>query len=65
MRITPRQLAYLSHAAKGESFKRIAHFEGVSFETVRTTLNTVRDRHGAKNVTHLVAMAVAEGLVKP
>ena len=65
LRLRPREIDYLSHFTRGMTAKDVARVEGVSPFTVNVTIQNARERNGAANIAHLVAMAVAEGLVKP
>lgn len=65
LRLTPRELQYVAHLARGIPAKEAAEIEGVTPATLRNTLLIARARSDARNTQHLVAMAVAEGLVKP
>lgn len=51
------------HVANGLTFAEIAEVEMVSPKTVKNTLDRARERVGAKNLPHLVALAVSSGLV--
>lgn len=62
--LTLRQVQLLVHAANGFTFKEIAEREMISPKTVANTLDEARRRAGARNLTHLVALAVSAGLVQ-
>jgi DNA-binding CsgD family transcriptional regulator len=65
MQFTPKEKEYLVCLASGLTVAEAALAQGVSVHTGVAHLRNMRMKTGARNVTHLVAMAVAEGLVKP
>lgn len=61
--LTPAELRVLTFAASGLTKAEIAAELQVSEETVRSQTATARDRIGARNVTHAVAIAITDGLI--
>jgi DNA-binding CsgD family transcriptional regulator len=61
--LTLRQLQYLAHAANGLTFDEIADREYVTRDAVKSSFSEARKRCDARNVTHLVALAVSLGLI--
>ncbi|MDP6946607.1 MAG: helix-turn-helix transcriptional regulator [Myxococcota bacterium] len=60
-RLSPRELEILSMVAEGLTTKRIARRLGVSFATVRTHLERLRAKLGAKSRAEAVARAIQTG----
>lgn len=61
--LTPRQMEFLSMAANGMTAQEIADAEFVSISTVNNALEQARQRAGARNTTHLVALCIAAGMI--
>jgi DNA-binding CsgD family transcriptional regulator len=61
--LTLRQLQLLVHVANGLSAEEIADAEKISPSTVRNTLHSAKERAGARNLPHLVAIVVSCGLI--
>ena len=56
--LSSREVAFLADSADGLTFDQIARKHGVSAETVKTRLTKARQRLGAKNTAHAVAIAL-------
>lgn len=63
--LTPRQLEALALAAAGSTDAGIGLAMGCTQRTARAHLQGARDRLGALNTTHAVAIAIARRLIKP
>ncbi len=59
--LTPRELEILAMVAEGLTSKRIARRLGIAFCTVRTHLERVRGKLGARSRAEAVARAVRTG----
>lgn len=53
---TPAQLDIMGRLAQGECIGEVAFARGVSRRTVELQLQNLRERFGARNCYHLVAM---------
>ena len=53
----------MEHVALGDTSPEIASRLGISHETVRTHVRNAMGKSGARSRAHLVAKALAEGLV--
>jgi two-component system, NarL family, response regulator len=53
----------VEHVALGDTGPEIASRLGISHETVRTHVRNAMGKSGARSRAHLVAKALAEGLV--
>ena len=56
--LSSREVAFLADSAEGLTTGEIARKRGVSPETVKTRLKKARQRLGAKNTAHAVAIAL-------
>lgn len=61
--LTQRQLEFMSLYASGYSYRDIANAKFVSYNTVRTVLETARSNVGAGSLTHLCVLAVEAGVI--
>lgn len=61
--LTPRQIELTNLASKGMDSQGIADTVGIKVNTVRITLQQARERVGAKNIAHLVAISLRKGLI--
>lgn len=61
--LTPRQIELTNLASKGMDSQDIADAVGIKVNTVRITLQQARERVGAKNIAHLVAISIRKGLI--
>lgn len=64
-RLTPRELQVLRRLSAGESSRSIAATLGLSTETVRTHVQAVRRKLGARSRLEAVATATRRGLIGP
>ena len=62
--LTPRQLEYLALYASGTELREIAAIKFVSYETVKKTLGSAKERVGAVNLTHLCVLALESGVIR-
>ena len=60
---TPRQLEFLAMSAEGFTVQEVADAFFVAPDTVKEALGDARRRAGARNTTHLVAIAMAAGRI--
>lgn len=64
--LSPRQLQIVRLAANGRTDQQIATALGLSIHTIRANWRWyIRDRLGAGDRTHAVALAITKGLVRP
>ncbi len=63
MRLTPRELDVLRHLAMGLTNREMCARLGVTKNTLRTHLKTVRGKLGAADRAHMVAIARAHDLL--
>lgn len=61
--LTEREREVVEHVALGDTSPEIASRLGISHETVRTHVRNAMGKSGARSRAHLVAKALAEGLV--
>jgi DNA-binding CsgD family transcriptional regulator len=61
--LTRRETQVLQLAADGQSRKEVALVLGISLHTVKTQGNTAREKLGAANTSHAVAIALRQGLI--
>ncbi len=64
-KLTPKQSLYIAEMASGKNTYQIAFDNNVSEHTVRNTLAKARDRVNSPSTTHVVAIAIVNGWVKP
>lgn len=62
-RLTPREAEIMSHTAKGMKYEEIAIKLGISRETVKSHIFSVKLRLDAHTLQHAVALSVAHGLI--
>jgi len=62
--LTERQEDILFLLSEGSSSKEIARRLGVSYRTVEHQIEAIKRRLGARNVTHAVAIAVAQAIIE-
>ena len=60
---TPREIQILELLAQGFTKDEIAEETGLSTHTVKTHVYRITHRWGARNATHLVVMAIQDGLI--
>jgi DNA-binding CsgD family transcriptional regulator len=63
MLLTRRETQVLQLAADGQTRKEVALVLGVSLHTVKTQGNMAREKLGASNTSHAVAIALRQGLI--
>jgi len=63
--ITPRETEILEYLAEGYSGKEIAQKLGIAPTTVDRHVEHARLKFGARNRTHLVAVAIQHGVLVP
>jgi DNA-binding CsgD family transcriptional regulator len=56
--LAPRERVYLMDAARGFTAKQTAHRNGVTVNTVNTSLKRAKQALGASNITHAVVCAL-------
>lgn len=61
--VTQRQLEFLALYASGYSYSDIAQAKFVSYNTVRTVLETARSNVGAGSLTHLCVLTLEAGMI--
>lgn len=59
----PRELETLRLLSQGYTFKEIAVFMGIQWQTIKNRLTVVRSKLGARNTIHAVAIAKDRGLI--
>ncbi len=64
-RFTPAEADVLTMRARGLTGAQIAQERGTSAETVKTQTKAARERVGARNAAHAVAIGIRSGEVKP
>lgn len=65
IKLTPREIETLLWAARGKGRWEISVILGVSEDTVKTRLEKSRQKLGAANTTHAIAIALLQGLLLP
>lgn len=65
IRLTPREIEVLTWAAKGKSRWEASVILGICEDTVKTHLENIRNKLGATNTTHAIAIALMNGLLLP
>ncbi len=60
-RPTPRQLEAIALIARGMTYIEIGHEMGIGYWTVKDTLDDLRERVGARNTPHAIAVCVIHG----
>jgi DNA-binding CsgD family transcriptional regulator len=63
--LTPRELEVVGLLARGLSGSKIADRLIISPETVRTHIRNAMEKRGARTRSHLIAIAVRDGLIRP
>lgn len=63
LELTPFEIRCLCMFAEGGTYASVGRRLGISAETVKSTLKSVRERLGAKNTTHAVALAIRTGTI--
>jgi DNA-binding CsgD family transcriptional regulator len=61
--LSPQQLRILTALAQGATYPTAAERFGVGTETVKTQTKLIREKLGARNTTHAVAIAIREGVI--
>jgi DNA-binding CsgD family transcriptional regulator len=64
LRLTNDEVRYITFLADGWSVEQTASAVGTTAAALNAKLRLMRAKTAANNTTHLVAMAVAQGLVK-
>lgn len=64
MIVTPKQKEILRHLSNGVLQKQIGDHLGISVKTVENHLRQLKQRNQCKTPTHLVAMALRQGVLK-
>lgn len=59
--LTAREADTLALVCNGHTNEEIAYRQGVSVETIKTRVKVIRRRYGARNRSHLVALAFRAG----
>lgn len=62
--LSPTELEVLRLLASGLSMKLIADWRGRSMNTIRRQLERIREKLGARNAPHAVALGFRKGLVE-
>lgn len=62
--LTHRQLDVLHLLARGHSSKEAARYLAVSHRTIEHQIDAIKKKLGARNVTHAVAIAVAQSVIE-
>lgn len=65
VRLSPQEIETLTWTARGKSRWEIGVILGVSEDTVKARLEKIRQKLGASNTTHAIAMAILHGLLLP
>lgn len=63
MPLTPRERVVLAEIATGKSTQEVAKHLGRAHDTIKTQLSRILKKMDAKNRTHMVALAVQQGLL--
>ena len=63
--LTPRCVAVLAGAARGETMRETAARLHISARTVELERRVAVQRIGGRNTTNAVALAIARGLIEP
>ena len=63
LRLTGKELLAVKLAADGSTVAETARIVGLSSETVKTQLSRARRKLGARNMAHLVALALRAGII--
>ena len=61
--VRPHEVRVLQAVADGRTAFEASVELGLSYSTVRTYIKTARERLGASNTTHAVALAFRQGLI--
>ena len=61
--LTPRQKEILSLSSHGKTYEEVAHTLGISEETVRSHLMTIRIKFNVKNTMGAVSIALSQGIL--
>jgi DNA-binding CsgD family transcriptional regulator len=64
MKLTKREVQVLQHLADGLSSREVAKRLGISYFTVKRHRVKIRQRLGATNLVHAVAIALEEHLIE-
>lgn len=65
IRLTPREIEILTWIAKGKSRWEVGTILNISEDTVKAHLENVRQKLGAANTTHAIAIALLHGMLLP
>jgi DNA-binding CsgD family transcriptional regulator len=63
LELSPFEAEVLNMFAQGHGYESIAEDRGVTKETIKTQMKFVRDKLGANNTTHAVAIAIRRGVI--
>jgi DNA-binding CsgD family transcriptional regulator len=61
--LTPHQVRILDKLASGGTYPTVAAEAGISEETIKSQAKLIREKLGARNTTHAVAIAMREGII--
>ena len=62
--LTPKEIAILKSAADGLNYIQIANKCGICRNTVKNHCCNIREKLGADNTTHAVAIALRRGIIE-
>ena len=63
--LTPREVEVMLWTARGKTYNEISTVLGISENTVKSHIENVRNKLNATNKTHMIAVAIQLGLVRP
>lgn len=61
--LTENELLVLTLAARGMTYAEIANIREVTLNTVKSQLDTIRNKLGARNLPHAIAIAYNQDLI--
>jgi DNA-binding CsgD family transcriptional regulator len=61
--LSPRQVQILKALAQGATYPTAAERFGIGEESIKTQAKLIREKLGARNTTHAVAIAIREGVI--
>lgn len=65
LKLTPREVEILTWIAKGKSRWEVGTILEISEDTVKAHLENIRQKLGATNTTHAIAIALLHGILLP
>lgn len=65
MSISKRQIQIVELLARGNTAQEVANSLCCALPTVRRHLQIACEREGARNTSHLIALSISRGLIKP